>query len=259
MKTNQHKVSPFMVGASSAYAGRLKQASPYAAPLFHDEVHYNPIWITGTSREWEQQLSKATRRHFKTKECIPPTLDGKGSVPGFYYMKHGKARALYSDVHGREVTLYHLGEGTLMYDLAIYDQELPYFLYALTPVEAYFFPLKQFFDEAFVAENPTLFLSFMYSQALKNAYYTRRIINIAGGNAFANTCKLLLELSHAHNDALDVPMGVTHEEIASLLCVRRSWLGKILRRLKDEHIISRCTKARLVIEDLEKLKAYALN
>ncbi len=259
MRLVQSKTAPYAVGSSRVYGNIGKQNTSYLDSLFHGEAHYNPIWITGISREWEQQLPHAQRRYFKTKECIPPTLDGKGTVPGFYYMKHGKARALYSDVHGREVTLYHLGEGTLMYDLVASDQSMPYFLYALTPVEAYFFSAEQFFDEAFVAENPKLFLSFMYSQALKNAYYTRRIITIAGGNAFANTCKLLLELSHAHNDALEVPMGVTHEEIASLLCVRRSWLGKILRRLKDEHVISRCTKARLVIEDVEKLKYYASN
>ncbi len=222
-----------------------------------DSLNHNPIWISGVSKEWESQLPHAKRRTFKAKECIPSTLDDKGSVPGFYYMKYGKARALYCDVQGREVTLYHLGEGTLMYDLSICSNGVPYSLHALTPIEAYFFSTAQFFDESFVANNPKLFLSFMCSQALKNAYYMRRIITISGGNAFANTCKLMLELSRAYGGALDVPMGVTHEEIASLLCVRRSWLGKILRRLKDENVISRCTKARLVIADMEKLRRYA--
>ncbi len=257
MSRKQQHASPYVMGSVSVHGQTEKKGAPYMTTNFQEEVHYNPIWITSISREWEQQLPHAQRRNFKAKECIPPSLDGKGTVPGFYYMKHGKARALYNDNNGREVTLYHLGEGTLMYDLAIYNKGIPYFLHALTPIEAYFFPAEQFFDEVFVAQNPKLFLSFMYSQALKNAYYTRRIITIAGGNAFANTCKLLLELSQAYDNTLDVPMGVTHEEIASLLCVRRSWLGKILRRLKDENVISRCTKARLVIEDIEKLRNYA--
>ena len=100
-------------------------------------------------------------------------------------------------------------------------------------------------------------LSLVNGQALKNAHYMRRIISIAGGNAFSNTCKLMLELSRSYGNALELPLGVTHEEIASLLCVRRSWLGKILRLLKDAHVISRCTKSRLVITNLEKLAAYA--
>ncbi len=224
------------------------------------EFYYNPIWITDVSREWESVLHLARYVTFKPKEHIPSSLDGE---PGFYYLKYGKAKAVHESPNPTyagedvKVTLYHVGEGTLLYDLAAHDQTAHYNMYALTPCEAYFFSSSHFLNEAFTSLYPHLTLSLVRSQALKNMYYMRRIVSIAGGNAFANTCKLMLELSRSYGNALDVPLGVTHEEIASLLCVRRSWLGKILRRLKDEDIITRCTKARLVIADLDKLSYYA--
>ncbi len=247
---------------SSLKNGRYEGVGQFArgknAPLekMH-EFYYNPIWITDISREWEEQLHLAHYRTFKAKEFIPSTLDGKGKEAGFYYLKHGKARAVFQHYDGKEVVLCHLGEGTLMYDLVAFEDIVYYEINAITPVEAYFFPAEQFLIPSFGAQNPHMLLSLIRSQALKNMYYMRRIINISGGNAFANTCRLMLELSRSYGNALDVPLGVTHEEIASLLAVRRSWLGKILRRLKDEKIITKCTKARLVIADLNKLAAYA--
>ncbi len=230
------------------------KSPPFSGSERKREFFANPIWMVDTSREWESMLHLGRYVTFKTKEVIPITQDDQS---GFYYLKYGKAKATYQDQEGKEVALYHLGEGTLMYDLTIHDYTSHYLFHAITPVEAYFFTDSLYLNEQFITEYPRHALSLIRSQALKNLYFMRRIINIAGGNAFANTCKLMLELSRSYGNALEVPLGVTHEEIASLLCVRRSWLGKILRRLKDEGVITRCTKSRLVIADLNKLAAYA--
>ncbi len=225
-----------------------------------NEFFYNPIWVTDISRDWESVLHLGRYMTFKAKEYVPQSINGEY---GFYYLKYGKARGVHESPHmsydggDNKVSLFHVGEGTLLYDLVQYDQAPNYKVYALTPCEVYFFPASQFLNESFAAHYPQLALSLIRSQALKNMYYMRRVVSIAGGNAFANTCKLMLDLSRSYGNALDVPLGVTHEEIASLLCVRRSWLGKILRRLKDEKVISKCTKARLVITDLDKLAQYA--
>ncbi len=227
---------------------------PFSGAERKKEFHANPIWIIDTSREWESMLHLGKYMTFKAKEYIPPQQDGQS---GFYYLKYGKARVMHVGANNKEVTLYHLGEGTLIYDMASHDYSTHYSVFAITPVEAYFFPAAKFLTEEFAAEHPRLLLGLIRAQALKNMHYMRRIVNIAGGDAFSNTCKLMLELSHSYGNALEVPLGVTHEEIASLLCVRRSWLGKILRRLKDEGVITRCTKSRLIIADPKKLAAYA--
>ncbi len=235
-------------------SARLAHGPPFSGSERKREFYANPIWIVDTSREWESMLHLGRYMTFKPKEHIPSTQDGQS---GFYYLKYGKAKAIYKDQTEKEIALYHLGEGTLMYDTALHDYNSQYSFYAITPIEAYFFSESLFLNEHFATEHPRHILSLLRAQSLKNLYFMRRIINIAGGNAFANTCKLMLELSRSYGNALEVPLGVTHEEIASLLCVRRSWLGKILRRLKDEGIITRCTKSRLVIADLNKLAAYA--
>lgn len=218
------------------------------------EYACNPIWLADISREWESVLHLGRPMSFKAKEYIPP---GHGGDNGFYYLKHGKVRVAYSGRQSREITLYHLGEGAMIYELATHNYMTWYHAYSITPVDVYFFSLSGFLTEEFAAAHPKLMINIIHAQALKNMHYMRRVINIAGGNAFSNTCRLMLALSRCHGDAREIPLGVTHEEIASLLCVRRSWLGKILRRLKDEGIISRCTKSRLVITDLDKLTSYA--
>lgn len=234
---------------------RMQQKHPHPSGVERKkDNHCNPIWIENTSKEWENYLHLATYMTFKAKEVLPLVQDGH---KGFYYIKHGKARATYNGPQYHEITLYHLGEGTLAYDITSHMLSETYTVHAITPLEVYFFKSEGFLTEEFAQKHPRLMLSIIHAQALKNTHYMRRLINIAGGNAFSNTCKLMLELSRSHGNSCDIPLGVTHEEIASLLCVRRSWLGKILRRLKDEGVISRCTKSRLVISDMEKLETYA--
>ncbi len=244
-----------MLDNTQTHVTERKGASPSGADR-KKAFYANPIWIVDTSREWEGMLHSGRYMTFKTKELIPPMQNDQR---GFYYLKYGKVRVVHKleGVEEKEVTLYHLGEGTLMYDTVFHEYGAQYDVYAITPVEAYFFAESDVLNAYFAEENPHLLLSLVRAQALKNLYFMRRIINIAGGNAFANTCKLMLELSRSYGNALEIPLGVTHEEIASLLCVRRSWLGKILRKLKDDGVISRCTKSRLVITDLNKLAEYA--
>lgn len=232
--------------------GRALHSSGKARAL--KDFHCNPIWLADTSREWESALYLGNRMAFKPKEYIPSSHDGEN---GFYYIKHGKARVAYSGSGDREIALYHLGEGAMIYELATHNYPTRYHAYAITHVDVYFFSLSGFLTEEFASAHPRLMLSIIHAQSFKNMHYTRRLITIAEGNTFSNTCKLMLELSRCHGNAREIPLGVTHEEIASLLCVRRSWLGKILRRLKDEGVISHCTKARLIITDLEKLADYA--
>lgn len=215
----------------------------------------NPIWVADSSKEWNEHLHKGTVLHFKAKERIPNTHNGER---GFYYLKHGKARVAYAGPQGNEITLYHIGEGGIFYEAAATGTDMSCVVYAITPLEVYFFKTAEVFEKQFMHDNPKLILSLMQAQSVKSKHHLRRLLNIAGGNAFSNACRLMLDLSRSHGNAHEVPLGVTHEEIASILCVRRSWLGKILRRLKDEGVISRCTKARLVIEDMAKLQTYAV-
>ncbi len=256
---NENDVSA-KVAEKMKTSGALSKPRSYPAVHRKNEFYYNPIWVTDISREWESVLHLGTYMTFKAKEYIPPEINGE---QGFYYLKYGKARGVHEapipayDGSDTKISLLHVGEGTLLYDLVAFDHVNHYAVYSLTPCEVYFFPAKHFLNESFTSLYPELALSLLKSQTLKNMYYMRRLIGIAGGNAFANTCKLMLDLSRSYGNALDVPLGITHEEIASLLCVRRSWLGKILRRLKDEKVITKCTKARLVIADLDKLAMYA--
>lgn len=214
----------------------------------------NPIWVADGGREWTEYLDKGIMLTFKAKERIPNHLNGE---KGFYYLKHGKARVTFVGPQGSDITLYHVGEGTIFYESDAMNNNTHCTVYAITPIEVYFFRASEVFTQQFMNNNPKLILSIMQAQAAKNKHHLRRLANIAGGNAFSNACRLMLDLSRSYGNAHEVPLGVTHEEIASILCVRRSWLGKILRRLKDEGIISRCTKARLVIEDMARLQTYA--
>lgn len=228
---------------------RNTEAAPSATPM-------NPIWLSNVSRAWENVLYMGKKLQFHARETIPPTQNG---YRGIYYLKHGKVRLFHMDHNERDITLYHMGEGSLLYDVTLLTATPPdLVVYSITPVEVYFFKSDGILTEEFTAKYPRLILSLIQGQAAKNMYYVRRLVNVAGGNAFSNTCKLMLDLSRSHDNAMDIPLGVTHEEIASILCVRRSWLGKILRRLKDEGVIARCTKSRLVISDMEKLAAYAV-
>ena len=219
-----------------------------------EEFHCNPIWLMDTGKEWEEFLHLGHKMSFKSREAIPQFHSGQ---KGIYYLKYGKARVQYREEQRKESTLYYFGPGTMLYELSPDKQMLSYEVFAVTPVEAYFFPLADILDEQFAAQNPRLILGIINAQSMKNMHYMRRMITVVEGKAFANVCRLLLDLSRSCGNTCDLSLGITQEELASLLCVRRCWLGKILRRLKDEGVISRCTKSRLVISDMERLKAYA--
>lgn len=212
----------------------------------------NPVWLCKLNEPWGDVLALGKKVLFKPKELLPPT---QGGQCGFYYLKYGRARLVWVGAHGKETTVCHLGEGTLLHDTI--RQPCPQCrAYAITPLETWFFSSADCLTPTFAAAHPELLLNLLNAQARKNIYYMRRLASIAGGDAFGNTCGLMLDLVRCHG-SLEVPLGITHEEIAALLCVRRSWLCKILRRLRDEGVIARCTKARLEVLDLDKLTAYA--
>lgn len=212
----------------------------------------NPIWLCKLNEPWGDILPQGRKFLFKPKELLPPIQDGQR---GFYYLKYGRARLAWVGTHGKETTVCHIGEGTLLHDT--FQRASPqYRAYAITPLETWFFSSADCLTPAFVTAHPELLLNLLDAQARKNIYYMRRLASIAGEDAFGNTCGLMLDLVRCHG-SLEVPLGITHEEMAALLCVRRSWLCKILRRLRDESVIARCTKSRLEVLDLDKLAAYA--
>lgn len=234
-------------------ASRHKTANAAAALTGAPEAGAeNPIWLCKLNEPWGNMLSRGQKVLFKPKEFLPPTQNGQ---PGFYYLKYGRARLAWVGAHGGETTVCHIGEGTLLHDTS--PQSCPQCrAYAITPLETWFFSSAECLTPAFAVAHPELLLNLLDAQTRKNIYFMRRLASIAGEDAFGNTCGLMLDLVRCHG-SLEVPLGITHEEIATLLCVRRSWLCKILRRLRDEGVIARCTKSRLEVLDLDKLTAYA--
>ena len=214
----------------------------------------NPIWIADTHREWEKYLHAGQCYKFRTRDYLPQFQQGE---QGFYFLRHGRARVVCADGQYKGTPLHYYGPGTLLYELSPAREQFPCQIYAVTPVEAYFYPLAQVLSESFAQRHPQLLISALTGHVSKLNHYLRRLASIIEGKAFANVCRLFLELSRSNNNARDLALGITQEELATLLCVRRCWLGKILRRLKDENVIGRCTKSRLVIEDMDKLTQYA--
>lgn len=124
-------------------------------------------------------------------------------------------------------------------------------LHCVTPVEAFAFDKKLVSDPKFMAEHPDLIMDFMRSRSRRMDSMFTLICYMATHRPRQRVCAFFLRKVRQHGTTLQI--GLSHDELASLVGMHRVTLARVLKELREENIIGRYSKDNLEILDVNAL------
>ena len=149
-----------------------------------------------------------------------------------YFLDRGKVRLTNQNMEGVEKILWYIQEGCVFGETPFFDP---------MPAESYFSCATNCVSYAFSADSlseirqkhPHLLINLLCSMSRKLRVLSNQASSLYLDNVLARTCKFLAQHIIPGSDPLTVDMGVSKQEMASLLGVHRISLYKILRQQEE--------------------------
>lgn len=149
-----------------------------------------------------------------------------------YFLDRGRVRLTNQNMEGVEKILWYIHEGCVFGETPFFDP---------MPAESYFSCATGCVSYAFTAEDveeickdyPHLLINLLCSMSRKLRVLSNQASSLYLDNVLARTCKFLAQHIIPGSDPLTADMGVSKQEMASLLGVHRISLYKILRQQEE--------------------------
>lgn len=158
-----------------------------------------------------------------------------------YYIIQGTVAVLIKDEDGKEMILTYLGQGEFFGEAGLFDKGEPRsaWVKTKTPCEVAEISYKKF--QQLVAVNPDIlmYITTQLARRLKNT--SKQVSNLAFLDVTGRIAQTLLNLTKMP-DAMTHPDGmqikITRQEIGQMVGCSRETVGRILKMLEDQHLIS---------------------
>lgn len=182
----------------------------------------------------------------------------------FYLLDEGRV-ALSQDIeNGKIRTISIMERGTLLNITHALARPLTEFIESgcyfdcLTDVRLYRFDGSLLQDVDFIKKYPHLIVNLMGSLSIKILAQHSCVAYFGSGTAQTRLCRFCLQLSRANGYACDFSPGLSQTRIAHLLGMNRATLVRMLKKFRQMGIILEMTSERMVIGDLRRLEALAM-
>lgn len=175
------------------------------------------------------------------------------------FVKSGYVRLYFISPEGKDLTLdFFKPLFYLSFFYSLTQSESRYYFEALSPVEVYKAPKKDFIE--FLDKNPQINLP-LYTNIAKLAQdIFLNVENIVTNNAYRKVANTLYNLSSKlgvrKNGHVLIDLALTHRIIASLAGLTRETASLQIKRLEREAIISQESR-QIIIKDPQKLAQLA--
>lgn len=188
---------------------------------------------------WRAVLHLGERRTVSKGQQVP-----LGSH--LYFLEQGCARLSMQNLDGVEKILWYVREGCIF-------GETPYF--EEKPSEGYFICTEHSVIYAFSEEHlrvvrsefPDLLLNLARSMAYKMRVFFHQAASMYLDTVLVRTCKFLAQRIVPGSEPLTANVGISRQEMASLLGVHRISLYKILRQQEENGLLGPFENKRVVI------------
>ncbi|SKA67352.1 Crp/Fnr family transcriptional regulator [Desulfobaculum bizertense] len=219
------------------------------------------LWISRNCESWKQVLHLGAVRTYEKNEII---IHCGGVVDHLYYLAEGEIRLSFVSPDGVEKVIWYVQPGTIFGETPFFDGKPADSL--STAVEksvVYAFPRHSVYGE--IAQNyPEVWQDLLKTLALKVRTLCNQIYTLSIADLKQQVCKFLLQ-ANAKNEGptqasgeVLVECGLSQEELGCVLGVHRVSISKVLKQLKEEGVISKCTKKTVLVTDWERLLEYAV-
>jgi len=176
------------------------------------------------------------------------------------FVKSGYVRLYFTSPEGKELTLdFFKPLFYLSFFYSLTRSESRYYFEALSPVEVYKSPKKDFLD--FLEKNPQINLSLYTNIAKLTQDIFLNIENIVTNNAYCKVANTLYTLSSKlgvkKNGHVLIDLSLTHRIIASLAGLTRETASLQIKKLEREGVILQESK-HIIIKDPQRLSELAI-
>ena len=183
-------------------------------------------------------LQHCHRKHYPART----TIIHEGDKPDtLYYIIDGSVSVLIEDDEGREIVLAYLNPGDFFGEMGLFDEDTSRsaWVVARTACEMAQINYDQFRNLAM--DDASIIFKLASQMATRLRKTSRKVSDLAFLDVTGRVAHTLLELTQ-EPDAMTHPDGmqirITRQEIARIVGCSREMVGRVLKELEDEELIS---------------------
>lgn len=193
--------------------------------------------ITPHIEKFEEFLNHCHRRRFPAKSTLIYAGDTCDSL---YYIIKGSVTVLIEDDDGREMIVAYLNPGDFFGELGLFEQEdRSAWIRAKTECDVGEISYAAFHELS--AEHPEFTYAVSKQMAKRLRDTTRKVGDLAFLDVTGRVARTLLDLC-GEPDAMTHPDGmqikITRQEIGRIVGCSREMVGRVLKNLEDQELIS---------------------
>lgn len=180
------------------------------------------------------------------------------SAQGIYYLISGQAQLFATKIDGTEQIIGIWEEGAIFGKVGsvIPQRFTTISTRALSSCVVYRLDCKQF--QTLLEKEPAMSVAYMQQVAFNNIYVLNQILTLGERNIYLRVVSELLLLADYYGDPCGkgcvLRIVLTQEQLASVLCITREYLSKMLKKIKLKKLIVVDKEGRISIPNLAGLK-----
>lgn len=183
-------------------------------------------------------LQHCHRKHYPART----TIIHEGDKPDtLYYIIDGSVSVLIEDDEGREIVLAYLNPGDFFGEMGLFEEDTSRsaWVVARTSCETAQINYEQF--RSLAMDDASIIFKLAAQMAARLRKTSRKVSDLAFLDVTGRVAHTLLELTQ-EPDAMTHPDGmqirITRQEIARIVGCSREMVGRVLKELEDEELIS---------------------
>ena len=210
------------------------------------EAHMNEPGIRGQGAVIERFLEHCHRRSYPAKQLIIKEGDPSRDL---FYIIEGSVSVLVEDDKGHEIVLAYLNPGDFFGEIGLFDEDhkRSAFVRARSKCE-----IAQISYDRLVGLHdifPELMFSIASQLAIRLRRTSRKVSDLAFTDVKGRVARTLLDLCR-EPDAMTHPDGmlirITRQELGRIVGCSREIVGRVLKDLEEDHLISVAGKSIVV-------------
>jgi CRP/FNR family cyclic AMP-dependent transcriptional regulator len=202
------------------------------------EAHMNEPGVRGQAAVIERFLEHCHRKTYPAKQLIIKEGDPSRDL---FYIIEGSVSVLVEDDKGHEIVLAYLNPGDFFGEIGLFDEDhkRTAFVRARTKCE-----IAQITYDRLVSLHdifPELMFSIASQLAIRLRRTSRKVSDLAFTDVKGRVARTLLDLCR-EPDAMTHPDGmlirITRQELGRIVGCSREMVGRVLKDLEEDHLIS---------------------
>ena len=202
--------------------------------------------VSERSETIKRFLEHCHRRTYPAKTVIINAGDHSDEL---YYLMKGSVSVLIEDDDGHEIVLAYLNQGDFFGEIGMFDEkrERSAWVRARTQCEVASISYDRL--RALSPQLPEVLYAMLSQLALRLRNTSRKVSDLAFMDVSGRVARTLLDLCK-QPDALTHPDGmqirITRQELGRIAGCSREMVGRVLKNLEEEHLISAAGKTIVV-------------